>query len=260
MKRAYILSALILTLAATMALPNFTYANDTAPLQTYNQVPTKSQLAAKIAEVKSLDGYEQYVTLNPELLSYVTNYKEFYLYLFELVDVAESMLNNYEQTSPADLEMIMAAANDAIISGKLKFGIVKQENTEVKQPETIPAQSDEPISTTTSATSNAVASTTTSSQNVSISTSVNPVTSTVTDKTPTDTVQPEVLPKAPEEVAVTPVEVPATNTPTNEDQKTSGALDSHPLAFIIISAAGLGIILALIINSRQKSYRPGRKA
>ena len=67
MKRAYILSALLLTLTATMALPASTYASE-ATIQTFNQVPTEAQLAAKIAEIKAIEGYAEYIGVGCRLM------------------------------------------------------------------------------------------------------------------------------------------------------------------------------------------------
>ena len=253
MKRAYILSALLLTLTATMALPASTYASE-ATIQTFNQVPTEAQLAAKIAEIKAIEGYAEYVTLNPELLPYVTDYDKEYLYLFSLVNIAESMLENYEQTSPADLDMIMSAANDAIIVCNLKFGVTKRQSEE--QQNTTISQTQQPQTTAPTPTSTTktpvVAQTTTAAPSLPTTPSPTSVTSTDEPKSMTESQK--------EEVAVAPIEVPATSTPAPSETQKTGALNNHPLAFIIITASGLGIILALIISSRQKSYRPGRKA
>lgn len=250
MKRACIISTLLLTLTITVAMPHYTYAtNPSASAGSLERVPTESQLAAKIAEVKAIEDYAEYSTLDPELLPYITDYTEDYLYLFALVNTAETMLTSYEQTSPADLDMIMSAANDAIIACNLKFGVVKRSTAieEKNKPASAPIQTP-PIATTTPVVT---------PQNPTTSSSA-PITSVLTTSSDQATAE---NPQS-KDIAVTPIEVPATSTPAPDDltKTTSGTLDNHPLAFIIISVAGLGIILALIIGNRQKSYRPGRKA
>ncbi len=252
MKRACIISTLLLTLTITVAMPHYTYAtNPSASASSLERVPTESQLAAKIAEVKAIEDYAEYSTLDPELLPYITDYTEDYLYLFALVNTAETMLANYEQTSPADLDMIMSAANDAIIACNLKFGVVKRSAAieEKNKPASTPVQT-LPIATTTPVVTPQNPTTPTTSSNEPI------------DPAPIASNQATPESSQSENIAVAPIEVPATSTPAPDDlaKTTSGTLDNHPLAFIIISVAGLGIILALIIGNRQKSYRPGRKA
>ena len=256
MKQACILSTLLLTLTVTVTatLPRPASATSSSQnTQVTQTIPTKAPLTAKISEVKAIEGYAEYSTLDPELLPYITDYAENYLYLFALVNTAESMLANYEQTSPADLDMIMAAADDAIIAHNLKFGTIKKTTTEQDKPTTAPVQTPQVNSTTTQSTSSVTQNiptppTSTTPQSTQQSSNAESSNQTVAENS------------QPQEVATLPIEVPATSTPAPSEQKSNrGTLDSHPLAFIIISAAGLGIILALIISSRQKSYRPGRK-
>ena len=95
MKQACILSTLLLTLTVTVTatLPRPASATSSSQnTQVTQTIPTKAQLTAKISEVKAIEGYAEYSTLDPELLPYITDYAENYLYLFALVNTAESML------------------------------------------------------------------------------------------------------------------------------------------------------------------------
>jgi len=126
MKLQHILGAMCLAGLGNLAIISTGFAAAT-PVQIAK--PSRSAITTAIAEVKQIGDYQTLFATSAHPLDSTTEFYQEYNYLLGLVTTAENLLADYDQASAKDLNMIIAAADDAKIACNLLFGTARQAKT-----------------------------------------------------------------------------------------------------------------------------------
>lgn len=261
MRLIAILGAGLIAFSGTFVISNNTFAAETNEEPITNSTkPTLAELNTAIKRIESIENFSEYFFLSDDELVAATKWHNEYKFLFNLAEVGDNLIKNYDSSSAEKLNEFITLAETSETAYGYLLGTVRR-NYLAQNPPTPEPEQPQPSTSTAQTPDSSISSPT-------------PIPAA---PAPTNISQAPVIPTQP----ATPA-TPTTESPVEISDQTLSSLNSNeanannqevsipatgqtetnnkPL-FITIGAVALACLFvgSMLILNRKKPYRPGRK-